>query len=65
MTTNAQMEYTAADAVVAELVRAGVEVVFGVVSIHNMPIYDALLREGSIRIVCSRGESGAANMADG
>jgi acetolactate synthase I/II/III large subunit len=65
MTTNGQMEYTTADAVVAELVRAGVEVVFGVVSIHNMPIYDALLREGSIRIVCSRGESGAANMADG
>lgn len=65
MTTNVQMEFTTADAVVAELVRAGVEVVFGVVSIHNMPIYDALLREGSIRIVCSRGESGAANMADG
>lgn len=65
MTTNEQMEFTTADAVVAELVRAGVEVVFGVVSIHNMPIYDALLREGSIRIVCSRGESGAANMADG
>lgn len=65
MTTHVQMEYTTADAVVAELVRAGVEVVFGVVSIHNMPIYDALLREGSIRIVCSRGESGAANMADG
>lgn len=65
MTTKVQMEYTTADAVVSELVRAGVEVVFGVVSIHNMPIYDALLREGSIRIVCSRGESGAANMADG
>lgn len=65
MTTFVQMEYTTADAVVSELVRAGVEVVFGVVSIHNMPIYDALLREGSIRIVCSRGESGAANMADG
>ncbi|MGG1664026.1 thiamine pyrophosphate-binding protein [Brevibacillus sp. NRS-1366] len=65
MTTNMQMEFTTADAVVSELVRAGVEVVFGVVSIHNMPIYDALLCEGSIRIVCSRGESGAANMADG
>ncbi|MFD2368684.1 thiamine pyrophosphate-binding protein [Brevibacillus sp. GCM10020057] len=65
MTTNGQLAFTTADAVVAELVRAGVEVVFGVVSIHNMPIYDALLREGSIRIVCARGESGAANMADG
>jgi acetolactate synthase-1/2/3 large subunit len=62
---SAQMEFTAADAVVKELVRAGVEVAFGIVSIHNMPIYDAILREGSIRLVCSRGESGAANMADG
>ncbi|MCU1806070.1 thiamine pyrophosphate-binding protein [Cytobacillus firmus] len=62
---NEQMEFTAADAVVKELVRAGVEVAFGIVSIHNMPIYDAILREGSIHLVCSRGESGAANMADG
>ncbi|WP_282172473.1 thiamine pyrophosphate-binding protein [Cytobacillus firmus] len=60
-----QMEFTAADAVVKELVRAGVEVAFGIVSIHNMPIYDAILRDGSIHLVCSRGESGAANMADG
>ncbi|MEK4029119.1 thiamine pyrophosphate-binding protein [Pseudobacillus sp. FSL P4-0506] len=60
-----QPEFTAADAVVQELVRAGVDTAFGIVSIHNMPIYDAILREGSIRLVCSRGESGAANMADG
>ncbi|WP_306461148.1 thiamine pyrophosphate-binding protein, partial [Staphylococcus condimenti] len=52
-------------AVVKELVRAGVEVAFGIVSIHNMPIYDAILRDGRIHLVCSRGESGAANMADG
>ncbi|WP_066072028.1 thiamine pyrophosphate-binding protein [Neobacillus soli] len=58
-------EFTTADAVVKELVRAGVETAFGIVSIHNMPIYDAILREGSIHLVCSRGESGAANMADG
>lgn len=60
-----QTEFTTADAVVQELVRAGVEVAFGIVSIHNMPIYDAILREGSIHLVCSRGESGAVNMADG
>ncbi len=58
-------EFTTADAVVQELIRAGVEVAFGIVSIHNMPIYDAILREGSIHLVCSRGESGAVNMADG
>ncbi|MGM0901205.1 MAG: thiamine pyrophosphate-binding protein [Bacillota bacterium] len=62
---NMQMEFTTADAIVNELVRAGVEVAFGIVSIHNMPIYDAILREGSIQLVCSRGESGAVNMADG
>lgn len=57
--------YTVADAVVEELVRAGVEVVFGIVSIHNMPIYDAILRDGRIHPVTARGESGAINMADG
>ncbi|MFL6556960.1 MAG: thiamine pyrophosphate-binding protein, partial [Bacillus sp. (in: firmicutes)] len=65
MNEQKQMEFTTADAVVQELVRAGVEVAFGIVSIHNMPIYDAIQREGSIHLVCSRGESGAANMADG
>ncbi|WP_335555147.1 thiamine pyrophosphate-binding protein [Neobacillus vireti] len=65
MSEQNQMEFTTADAVVKELVRAGVEVAFGIVSIHNMPIYDAILREGSIHLVCSRGESGAVNMADG
>ncbi|MGG1679665.1 thiamine pyrophosphate-binding protein [Neobacillus sp. NRS-1170] len=61
---NNQTEFTVADAIVRELVQAEVEVVYGIVSIHNMPIYDAMLREGSIRMVTSRGESGAVNMAD-
>ncbi|MFD1708911.1 thiamine pyrophosphate-binding protein [Siminovitchia sediminis] len=57
-------EYTVADAIVEELVAAGVEVIFGIVSIHNMPIYDAMLRNGKIRMATARGESGAVNMAD-
>ncbi|MFD1706993.1 thiamine pyrophosphate-binding protein [Siminovitchia sediminis] len=61
---NRQSEYTVADAIVEELVRAGVEVIFGIVSIHNMPIYDAMLRNGNIRMATARGESGAVNMAD-
>ncbi|MEH6991768.1 thiamine pyrophosphate-binding protein [Neobacillus drentensis] len=65
MSPQVQMEFTTADAIVHELVRAGVTTAFGIVSIHNMPIYDAILREGSIHLVCSRGESGAVNMADG
>jgi acetolactate synthase I/II/III large subunit len=65
MNQQGQIEFTTADAVVQELVKAGVTTAFGIVSIHNMPIYDAILREGSIHLVCSRGESGAVNMADG
>ncbi|WP_221563059.1 thiamine pyrophosphate-binding protein [Alkalihalobacillus sp. TS-13] len=65
MKTEIQTEFTTADTLVYELVNAGVEVVFGIVSIHNMPIYDAISREGSIRLITARGESGAVNMADG
>ncbi|WP_080874055.1 thiamine pyrophosphate-binding protein [Oceanobacillus timonensis] len=59
-----QKEMTVADAIVKELVKANVDTIFGIVSIHNMPIYEALLEEGSIRIATARGESGAVNMAD-
>ncbi|WP_349729933.1 thiamine pyrophosphate-binding protein [Peribacillus frigoritolerans] len=61
---NNQTEFTVADAIVEELVEEGVEVIFGIVSIHNMPIYDAMLRNGKIRMATARGESGAVNMAD-
>ncbi|MFD4820572.1 thiamine pyrophosphate-binding protein [Peribacillus butanolivorans] len=61
---NNQTEFTVADAIVEELVEEGVEVIFGIVSIHNMPIYDAMLRNGQIRMATARGESGAVNMAD-
>lgn len=65
MNNEEQREFTTSDAIVQELVRAGVSVAFGIVSIHNIPIYDAIQREGSIQLVCARGESGAVNMADG
>ena len=42
----------------------GVQTVFGVISIHNMPILDAIARQGRIRFVPARGEAGAMNMAD-
>jgi len=42
----------------------GVSTVFGVISIHNMPILDAIARQGRIRFVPARGEAGAMNMAD-
>ncbi len=46
------------------LADAGVTVMFGVISIHNMPILDALATQGRIRFVPARGEAGAMNMAD-
>ena len=57
--------FTTADAVVQELVNAGVKVAFGIISIHNLPIYQAIHRDGSIQLITARGESGAVNMADG
>ena len=58
-------ERTGGDAVVAALAAAGVEVVFGIPSVHNLPIYDALRRDGRIRAVTVRHEQGAAGAADG
>lgn len=52
------------DLVAEALADAGVTTVFGVVSIHNMPILDAIWRQGRIRFVPARGEAGAMNMAD-
>lgn len=43
---------------------AGVTAAFGVISIHNMPILDAIGEAGAIRFVPARGEAGALNMAD-
>ena len=55
---------TAGELVAACLEAHGVEVAFGVISIHNMPILDAIHRRGAIRFVPARGEAGALNMAD-
>lgn len=46
------------------LAEIGVTTVFGVISIHNMPILDAIHRQGRIRFISARGEAGAMNMAD-
>ncbi len=42
----------------------GTRAAFGVISIHNMPMLDALHTRGQIRFVSARGEAGACNMAD-
>jgi acetolactate synthase-1/2/3 large subunit len=52
------------DAVARALADIGVTHVFGVISIHNMPILDAIARHGRITFVPARGEAGAMCMAD-
>ncbi len=55
---------TVGELVAQFLEHCGVRAAFGVISIHNMPILDAIHRRGQIRFVPARGEAGATNMAD-
>lgn len=55
---------TVGDFIAHYLAEIGVTTLFGVISIHNMPILDAVARQGRIRFVPARGEAGAMNMAD-
>lgn len=55
---------TVGDFIARYLADIGVTTVFGVISIHNMPILDGIARQDRIRFVPARGEAGAMNMAD-
>ncbi|MGI6853791.1 thiamine pyrophosphate-binding protein [Mesorhizobium sp. 1B3] len=55
---------TVGDFIARYLAEIGVDTIFGVISIHNMPILDAIARQQRIRFVPARGEAGAMNMAD-
>lgn len=59
-----QQTETVGDFIARYLAEIGVTTMFGVISIHNMPILDAVARQGRIRFVPARGEAGAMNMAD-
>ncbi|MDK3020176.1 thiamine pyrophosphate-binding protein [Pseudodonghicola flavimaris] len=61
---NIQQVATVGDFIAEALADVGVTTIFGVISIHNMPILDAVARQGRIRFVPARGEAGAMNMAD-
>ena len=56
---------TVADGVVRILKEAGVGVLFGIPSIHNLGLYDALRKEPDVRHILCRHESTATHMADG
>lgn len=57
-------EMNGGDVVAAFLEECGAVTAFGVSSIHNMPMLDAIGRRNRIRFVPTRGEAGAVNMAD-
>ncbi len=59
-----RMSYTVGDLVAEFLAAAGVTTAFGIVSIHNIPLLDAIGRRNAIRFVPTRGETGGGHMAD-
>lgn len=58
-------ELTGGEAVVETLKALGVTHAFGIVSVHNLPIFDAINRLGGITLVPVRHEQGAVHTADG
>ena len=56
---------TGADLAYEALRALDVEHVFGIVSVHNIPIYDAILRLGGITPIDMRHEQAAVHAADG
>ncbi len=58
-------DYNVGDLVAEFLTACGVSTVFGIVSIHNIPMLDAIGRRNAIRFIMARGELGGAHMADG
>ena len=57
--------FTGADLVARGLAQMGVRHVFGIVSIHNMPLFDAINRLGETRIIDVRHEQAGTHAADG
>ncbi len=59
------MTITGGDAIYQALRALDVDTVFGIVSVHNIPIVDAIQRGGEIRFVAVRHEGAAVHAADG
>lgn len=55
---------TVGEAIARLLETHQVKNIYGVVSIHNLPIADAIGRRDQIHFVCARGEAGCVTMAD-
>ena len=63
MTASAE-EILVGDLVAEFLQQIGVSTTFGVISIHNIPMLDAIGRRNAIRFIMARGEAGGGHMAD-
>ena len=63
-TADTAQRITVGELAVRFLEASGVKTAYGVISIHNMPILDAMHQRGQVRFVSARGEAGACNMAD-
>ena len=58
-------QFTGADLIAQGLADLGIEHVFGIVSIHNMAIFDAINRLGKTQIIDVRHEQAGTHAADG
>jgi thiamine pyrophosphate-dependent acetolactate synthase large subunit-like protein len=63
--TEMASDYTVGDLVAEFLSQCGVTTAFGIASVHNIPMLDAIGRRNAIRFMMARGELGGAHMADG
>lgn len=59
------MSYTVADLVAEFLQAVHADTGFGIVSVHNIPMLDAIAARNFTRMVPTRGEAGGGHMADG
>ncbi|MBW7981724.1 thiamine pyrophosphate-binding protein [Enterobacillus tribolii] len=57
-------EITVGEAIARTLEQYDVNAVYGIISIHNLPVADAIGRREKIHFVPARGEAGAVTMAD-
>ena len=55
----------ASEAIVQAFKETGISTIFGIPSIHNIGLYDAIRRDGSFHHIVCRHEAAATHMADG
>lgn len=60
-----KQRFNGAQAILATLRAFGVDTIFGIPGVHNLPLYDAMRQESGLRHVLARHEQGAGFMADG